>query len=48
VTCDSPLLNSLMYFNDIHSGLWITKLGEAKFEGSTSSPAVRKSEQTIH
>jgi hypothetical protein len=48
VTCDSPLLNSLMYFNDIHSGLWITKLGEPKFEGSTSSPAVRKSEQTIH
>jgi len=48
VTCDSPLLNSLIYFNDIHSGLWITKLGEAKFEGSTSSPAVRKSERTIH
>jgi len=48
VTCDSPLLNSLMYFNDIHSGLWITKLGEAKFEGSTSSPAVRKGERTIH
>ena len=48
VTCDSPLLNSLIYFNDIHSGLWITKLGERKFEGSTSSPAVRKSEQTIH
>jgi plastocyanin len=48
VTCDSPLLNSLMYFNDIHSGLWITKLGAAKFEGSTSSPGVRKSEQTIH
>jgi hypothetical protein len=48
VTCDSPLLNSLAYFNDIHSGLWITKLGEPKFEGSTSSPAVRKSERTIH
>ena len=48
VTCDSPLLNSLMYFNDIHSGLWITKLGEPKFEGSTSSPAVRKGERTIH
>jgi hypothetical protein len=37
-----------MYFNDIHSGLWITKLGEPKFEGSTSSPAVRKGEHTIH
>jgi uncharacterized protein YjdB len=48
VKCDSDLLNSLMYFNDIHSGLWITKLGEPKFEGSTSSPAVRKSDQTIH
>ena len=48
VTCDSPLLNSLMYFNDIHTGLWITKLGEPKFEGSTSSPAVRKGERTIH
>jgi uncharacterized protein YjdB len=48
VTCDSPLLNSLMYFNDIHTGLWITKLGDPKFEGSTSSPAVRKGERTIH
>jgi uncharacterized protein YjdB len=48
VACDSPLLNSLMYFNDIHSGLWITKLGDAKFEGSTTSPAVRKGERTIH
>jgi uncharacterized protein YjdB len=48
VTCDSPLLNSLIYFNDIHSGLWITKLGEPKFEGSTTSPAVRKGEHTIH
>ena len=48
VKCDSDLLNRLMYFNDIHSGLWITKLGEPKFEGSTTSPAVRKSEETIH
>ena len=48
VACDSPLLNSLIYFNDIHSGLWITKLGEPKFEGSTSSPGVRKTERTIH
>ena len=48
VTCDSPLLNGLMYFNDIHSGLWITKLGEPKFQGSTTAPPVRKSEQTIH
>jgi|SRR5579871_6178900 len=48
VTCDTPLLNSLMYFNDIHSGLWITKLGEPKFQGLTSAPPVRKGEQTIH
>jgi len=48
VTCDTAELNSLVYFNDIHSGLWITKLGAAKFQGSTSAPPVRKSEQTIH
>lgn len=48
IACDSPLLNSLMYFNDIHSGLWIAKLGEPKFQGSTTAPPVRKSEQTIH
>ena len=48
VTCDTPELNSLMYFNDIHSGLWIGKLGAPKFQGSTTAPPVRKSEQTIH
>jgi uncharacterized protein YjdB len=48
VKCDSDLLNSLMYFNDINSGLWITKLSEPKFQGSTSAPAVRVSERTIH
>jgi len=48
VTCDTPELNGLMYFNDIHSGLWITKLGSPKFEGSTSAPPVRRTEQTIH
>jgi len=48
VPCDTPELNGLMYFNDIHSGLWITKLGAAKFQGSTTAPPVRKSEQTIH
>jgi hypothetical protein len=48
VTCDTPELNALMYFNDIHSGLWITKLGAPKFQGSTTAPPVRKSEQTIH
>jgi len=48
VTCDTPELNGLMYFNDIHSGLWITKLGAPKFQGSATAPPVRKSEQTIH
>jgi len=48
VTCDTQELNALMYFNDIHSGLWITKLGAPKFQGSTTAPPVRKSEQTIH
>lgn len=48
VACDSPLLNGLIYFNDVHSGLWITKLGEPKFQGSTSAPPVRRTEQTIH
>jgi len=48
VKCDSDLLNSLMYFNDIHSGLWIAKMGEPKFQGSTSAPPVRKAEHTIH
>jgi hypothetical protein len=48
VACDSALLNGLIYFNDIHSGLWITKLGAPKFEGSTSSPAVRQGERSIH
>lgn len=48
VTCDTPELNALMYFNDIHSGLWITKLGAPKFEGSTTAPPVRKTEQMIH
>ncbi|HYM79513.1 MAG TPA: Ig-like domain-containing protein [Candidatus Dormibacteraeota bacterium] len=48
LACDTPELNGLMYFNDIHSGLWITKLGAAKFQGSTTAPPVRKSERTIH
>ena len=30
--------NGLIYFNDIHSGLWIVKLGEKIDKGSTTSP----------
>ena len=48
VQCDTPELNGMIYFNDIHSGLWITKLGAPKFQGTTTAPPVRKSEQTIH
>src|SRR5258708_21109583 len=48
VTCDSPELNVLIYFNDIHSGLWITKLVSPKFQGSTPPPPDRASHLTIH
>ncbi len=30
--------NGLIFFNDINSGLWITKLGAPKFKGSTTAP----------
>ncbi len=30
--------NGLIYFNDIHTGLWIVKLGERKEKGSTTTP----------
>jgi hypothetical protein len=30
--------NGLIYFNDIHTGLWIVKLGERKEKGSTTAP----------
>ncbi|MBC8028651.1 MAG: Ig-like domain-containing protein [Pyrinomonadaceae bacterium] len=28
----------LVYFNDVHSGIWIVKLGDAKTKGSTTTP----------
>ncbi len=28
----------LVYFNDVHSGIWIVKLGEQKIKGSTTTP----------
>lgn len=28
----------LVYFNDVHSGIWIVKLGEPKTKGSTTTP----------
>jgi hypothetical protein len=28
----------LVYFNDVHSGIWIVKLGEPKVKGSTTAP----------
>jgi plastocyanin len=30
--------NGLIYFNDVHSGIWIVKLGEPKEKGSTTAP----------
>lgn len=30
--------NGLIYFNDIHTGLWIVKLGEPMEKGSTTAP----------
>jgi hypothetical protein len=30
--------NGLVYFNDIHSGLWIVKVGEPTDKGSTTAP----------
>ena len=41
-TCRSPGARNhtmdLIYFNDIHSGLWIVKLGEKIDKGSTTAP----------
>jgi hypothetical protein len=31
--------NGLIFFNDIHSGLWIVKLGKPRQKGSTTEPA---------
>ena len=31
--------NGLIYFNDIHSGLWVVKLGDKIDKGSTTAPA---------
>lgn len=30
--------NGLIFFNDVNTGLWIVKLGQPKFQGSTTSP----------
>jgi hypothetical protein len=30
--------NGMIFFNDINTGLWITKLGAPKFKGSTTEP----------
>ena len=30
--------NGLIYFNDVHSGIWIVKLGELTEKGSTTTP----------
>jgi plastocyanin len=33
--------NGLIYFNDINSGIWITRLGGPRFKGSTTAPPLR-------
>jgi hypothetical protein len=30
--------NGMIFFNDVNTGLWITKLGAPKFKGSTTEP----------
>ena len=30
--------NGMIFFNDINSGLWITRLGKPKYKGSTTAP----------
>lgn len=40
--CSSDLLNGLIYFNDINSGLWIAKLGKPKYRGSTFATPTRE------
>lgn len=30
--------NGLIFFNDVNTGLWITKLGKPKYKGSTTTP----------
>ncbi|HEV2990043.1 MAG TPA: Ig-like domain-containing protein [Candidatus Angelobacter sp.] len=39
--CSSDLLNGLIYFNDINSGLWIVRLGKPKYRGSTFAAPTR-------
>src|ERR1700722_11269173 len=33
--------NGLIYFNDINSGIWITRLGSPRFKGSTTAPPLQ-------
>ena len=37
--------NGLIFFNDINSGIWITKLGKPKFKGSTTAPPLQQKAQ---
>jgi plastocyanin len=34
--------NGLIYFNDINSGIWITRLGRPRFKGSTTAPPLQE------
>jgi len=34
--------HGLIYFNDINSGIWITRLGRPRFKGSTTAPPLQE------
>jgi hypothetical protein len=34
--------NGVIFFNDVHSGIWIAKLGKPKFKGSTTAPPLQE------
>jgi hypothetical protein len=48
VRCTSEVLNGLIYFNDVNSGVWIARLGAPRFQGSTTAPPIRKTEGMMH
>jgi hypothetical protein len=33
--------NGVIYFNDINTGIWITRLGGPRFKGSTTAPPLQ-------
>jgi plastocyanin len=39
--------NGLIFYNDIHSGIWITKLGKPRFKGSTTAPPLQEKNEEL-